>query len=84
MEQKLFKELPEPQQEQWEGQLTWGCFHAFLDFWIQIFGNLFDLQTPPRAKHNLSLTQITHKHQISSLLNLFVISKHLVCNFRKL
>ena len=66
------------------GNLTWDCFHAFLDFWIQIFGNLFDLQTPPRTKHNLSPTQITHKHQISSLLNLLVISKHLVCDFRKL
>ena len=29
MEQKLFKELPEPQQEQWEGQLDMGLFPCF-------------------------------------------------------
>lgn len=60
------------------GNLTQGCFHAFFDFWIQIFGNVFELQTSPRTIHNLSPTQITHKYQISSLLNLLVISKHSV------
>ena len=30
MQQKLFKELSEPQQEQWEGQLNIGLFPCFL------------------------------------------------------
>ena len=52
--------------------------------WPQIFGNFYELQTHPRTIHSLSPIQITHRHQISSLLNLLANGKHLVCDFRKL